>query len=242
MLLDPPEEELDLPALLVQQGDAFRGKGKIVGEEDQVLSRFRVDIPDATQFVGVMLRRVDPREDDGLIGPHPGRFVDGSGIQPAVAQILLGPDDEEGRAVREGMKPFEVQIPPVHHVVRSRLGDQFVQDIDVVPLPVGDLDERGDVPPQIQQGVEFDGRLPFPEPCPGKQGETQVDRRGVRSIVVELRAYTVCSNSTANGSFAYSALAVRMSTCAKSAKIRQSRFSLAFARVVREIPPRMPMW
>src|SRR3972149_763656 len=51
--LDPPEEELDLPALLVQQGDAFRGKGKIVGEEDQVLSRFRVDIPAATQFVGV---------------------------------------------------------------------------------------------------------------------------------------------------------------------------------------------
>src|SRR3972149_8614836 len=61
MLLDPSEEELDLPALLVQQGDAFRGKGKIVGEEDQVLPGFRVDIPDATQFVGGMLRRVDPR-------------------------------------------------------------------------------------------------------------------------------------------------------------------------------------
>src|SRR3972149_2908152 len=67
MLLDPPEEELDLPALLVQQGDAFRGKGKIVGKEDQVLSRFRVDEPNATQFVGVMPGRVDPREHDGLI-------------------------------------------------------------------------------------------------------------------------------------------------------------------------------
>src|SRR3990172_1633483 len=42
MLLDPPEEELDLPALLVKQGDALRGKGKIVGEEDQVLPGFRV--------------------------------------------------------------------------------------------------------------------------------------------------------------------------------------------------------
>ena len=28
MLLDPPEEEFDLPALLVQQGDAFWGKEK----------------------------------------------------------------------------------------------------------------------------------------------------------------------------------------------------------------------
>ena len=182
MLLDPPEEELDLPALLVQQGDAFRGKGKIVGEEDQVLPGFRVDKPDATQFVGVTLRRVDPREDDGLVGPYPGRFVDGCGIQPAIAKILLRPDDEEGRAVRESMKPFEVQIPPVHHVVRSRLGDQFVQDVDVVPLPVGDLDERGDVPPKIQQGVEFDGRLPFPELRPRKERETQVDRRGVEGV------------------------------------------------------------
>src|SRR3970040_1146780 len=46
MLLDPSEEELDLPAMLVQQGDAFRGKGKIVGEKDQVPPGFRVDIPD----------------------------------------------------------------------------------------------------------------------------------------------------------------------------------------------------
>src|SRR4030067_2072100 len=70
MLLDPPEEELDLPALLVQQGDTFRGKGKIVGEEYQVFPGFRVDKPDATQFVGVMFRRVDPREEGGLVGTH----------------------------------------------------------------------------------------------------------------------------------------------------------------------------
>src|SRR3990170_2990772 len=70
MLLDPPEEELYLPALLVKQGDTSRGKGKIVGKEDQVLPGFRVDEPDATQFVGVTLRRVDPREHDGLVGAH----------------------------------------------------------------------------------------------------------------------------------------------------------------------------
>ena len=137
---------------------------------------------DATEFVGVMLGRVDPCEDDGLIGPHPGRLVDGRGIQPTMAKILLGPDDEEGRAIGEGMKPFEVQISAVHHVVRSRLGDQFVQDVDVVPLSVGDLDERGDVPPQIQEGVEFDGRLPFPESRPRKEGEAKIDGRGIEGI------------------------------------------------------------
>src|SRR3989304_646759 len=67
MLLDPPEEELDLPALLVQQGDAFRGKGKIVGEEDPALSRFRVDEPDATQLAGVTTRRGGPRGEEGAL-------------------------------------------------------------------------------------------------------------------------------------------------------------------------------
>jgi hypothetical protein len=33
VLLDPPEEEFDLLPLLVEQGDALRGKGKIVGQE-----------------------------------------------------------------------------------------------------------------------------------------------------------------------------------------------------------------
>ena len=182
MLLDPPEEELHLPPLLVEQGDAFRRKGKIVGQKNQVLFVLDVEEPDPAEFVGVMLRRADPREHDGLIGPHPGRLVDRRGIQPAIAKILLGPDDEEGQAIREGMKPFEIQIPAVHHVIRSGFGKQFVEDVHVVPLPVGDLDERGDVPPQVEQGMEFDGRLPFPEPRPREEGEAQVDCCGVESI------------------------------------------------------------
>src|SRR3990172_11170248 len=96
MLLDPPEEELDLPALLVKQGDAFRGKGEIVGQKNQVLLVLDVEESNATELVGVMLGCVDPREDNGLVGTHPGRLVDGCGIQPAIAKILLGPDDEEG--------------------------------------------------------------------------------------------------------------------------------------------------
>jgi hypothetical protein len=85
MLLDPPEEEFDLPPLLVEQSDTFRRKGKIVCQKNQVLLVLDVEESDATEFVGVMLRRVDSREDDGLVGPYPGRFVDGRGIQPAMA-------------------------------------------------------------------------------------------------------------------------------------------------------------
>ena len=50
------------------------------------------------------------------------------------------------------------------------------------PLPVGDLDERGDVPPQIQKGVQFDGGFPFPKSRPREKRKAQVDRRGVEGV------------------------------------------------------------
>ena len=34
MLLDPPKEQFHLPPLFVEQGDAFRGKGEIVGQKN----------------------------------------------------------------------------------------------------------------------------------------------------------------------------------------------------------------
>ncbi len=61
MLHDPPEEQLNLPPLLVEQGDALRGKGKIVGQKNQVLLVLDVEEPDTTELVGIMLGRVDSR-------------------------------------------------------------------------------------------------------------------------------------------------------------------------------------
>lgn len=182
VLLDPPEEQLHLPPLLVEQGDALRGKGEIVGQENQFLFFLDVEESYTAEFVGVILCRVDPRQDDGLIGTHPGRLVDGFGIDAPTPQVCLGTYDEESEAKGKGMKPHEVEIPPIHHVIRSGFGNEFVEDAHVVPLAVGDLDERGDVPTQIQKGVEFDGGLPFPESRPWEKGKAQVDRRGVEGI------------------------------------------------------------
>ena len=110
-----------------------------------------------------MLGGVDARQHDGLIGTHPGRLVDGLGVHATIPQVRFGPCDKEGQPKRKGMKPRanrsmtpKVVIPSIHHVIRSGFGNEFVEDIHVVPLPVGDLDERRDVPPQIQKGVEFD--------------------------------------------------------------------------------------
>jgi hypothetical protein len=98
VLLDPFEKQLDLPAGLVKQGDAFRRKGKIVGEKREVLSLLDVEKPDAAKLVGVIFRRAEAGQDDRLVGFYPGRQVDRMGVHPSELKVPLGAGNEEGQA------------------------------------------------------------------------------------------------------------------------------------------------
>ena len=49
MLLDPFEEQFDLPAQPVELGDGERGQGEVVGQKDEPLARFGVAEADAAQ-------------------------------------------------------------------------------------------------------------------------------------------------------------------------------------------------
>ena len=51
MLLDPFEEQFDLPATAIELGDGQRRDGEVVGQEDQRLAGFGIAITDATQRV-----------------------------------------------------------------------------------------------------------------------------------------------------------------------------------------------
>ena len=122
MLFDPFEEQFDLPAAAIQLGNRVCGQGKIVGKEHQLLAGFRVGHLDSAEFVRIVLGGVEAGEDDGLVAREAGLFVDGSGIEAAVAPIGLGADDEEGRALMGGVEAAEVQVAAVHQVNGTRFG------------------------------------------------------------------------------------------------------------------------
>ena len=80
------------------------------------------------------------------------------------------------------MEPGEVQKATIHNVEGACFQRDYIQDVDLVEFSVGDVDETRDVAPQIQQRMETDGPFCLPEACPGKEGQTQVDRRGIQGI------------------------------------------------------------
>jgi hypothetical protein len=97
-------------------------------------------------------------------------------------QVLLGPHDEARLGLRKDVQPREVHVPTVHHVDRAGLRDQLVEDLEIVNAPLGDPDEGGDAPTQIEQGVELHGGLGGPEPRPREQREAQVHRGGIERV------------------------------------------------------------
>ena len=63
----------------------------------------------------------------------------------------------------------KIEIAAIHDVDGRRLDGQLVEDIDIVNLARGNDYDRGNIPMQIQEGMEFDGSLAFSELRPGKQ-------------------------------------------------------------------------
>src|ERR1039458_464243 len=61
------EEQLDLPATLVEGGDGDRRQCGVVGQKDQRLARLWIVEANARQMIRVVLRRVEAVEHDALI-------------------------------------------------------------------------------------------------------------------------------------------------------------------------------
>ena len=76
MLLDPLEEQLDLPAQTVELGDGEGGQREVVGEKDQSLAGLGILEPDTSQRRGEALVRVEAGERDGLVADEAGASVD----------------------------------------------------------------------------------------------------------------------------------------------------------------------
>jgi hypothetical protein len=83
---------------------------------------------------------------------------------------------------------------PSDQVERPGFEHQVVQNIDLVRLAVGDVNEAGDIAFQVQQRVQFDGRLGRAKRCPNKHRQTQGGGSVIEHVNrrIELHAKGLC--------------------------------------------------
>ena len=182
MLLDPFEKQLDLPPAAIKLGDGERWQGKIVGEKDQSLACVWVFEADATQRGVEVLARVEAGEHNGLIANQSRASIDRMGIPTLGFEVGFGAGDKEALRLVQPIKPFEVEVSPVHDVESARLGQQQVQNVDVVQFAIADVEKRRDVAPQVQQRVQLDGRLGRAKRSPSKYRQAKIDGAGIQSV------------------------------------------------------------
>lgn len=193
MLLDPFEEQLDLPAALVKHGNGQRGQGGVVGQKYQRLAGLRIFERDAPQLFGVVLRDIETIQRDALVADNAGIPVGRHRVHPARVHAALGSGHEECPSLMQREQPTEIQITAIHHVERAGFESQHVQHVDLVGLAVRDVDEGWNVAAQVEQRMQSDGCFGGTKRRPWKQRQAQVYGRGIQGVhgVVQIDAETL---------------------------------------------------
>ncbi len=125
-----------------------------------------------------------------MIGANAGGLVHRMGVAALEQDVFFGAHHEEGGREREDVESLEIDVAAIHHVEGAGLGDDLVEDIDVVHLAIGDADKRGDIAVQVEQGVHLDGGFVLPELRPREQRQTQIDGRGIQRVEAVVEIHT----------------------------------------------------
>ena len=194
MLLDPFEKQFDLPAAAIQLGDGQCWQGEIVGEEHQTFAGHRIFEADSTKRRVEILFGVKACQHDSLIANQASAAIDRMRVAPLGFEIGLGPDDKETFGLVQLIKSIEVDVASIHDVESAGLGQQQIENVDVVQFAIADMQERRNVATQIQESVQFDGCLGRAKRRPSKHRKTQIDRAGIQSVdrIIEIDAERFC--------------------------------------------------
>src|SRR6266545_3144867 len=96
-------------------------------------------------------------------------------------------------SVNTYIEALEIDVAAVHHVERARLGQDLVENIDVMHLAIGNTDKRGDIAVEVQQRVHLHCAFALAKPGPRKQGETEVDGGRIERVetVIQIHAHRI---------------------------------------------------
>ncbi len=189
MLLDPFEEQFDLPSAFVKIGNGLCREGEIVGQKHQPCIGSRIEVTDSSELRWVVLPGVEVCGDDSLIALHPAWFVDAVGIKPGKPEVVFGSDDKESCRMVDCVQAGKVEIAAIENIDGAGFYYNLVEDVDLVDLSVGYDNHGGDTAFQIQKGVKLDCALVLSKDGPGEKRQTQIDDRGIQGIYGMIQFY-----------------------------------------------------
>ena len=175
ILLDPLEEELDLPTGLVDVRDGPRRELEVVGEKHVVLAGLSVPVADPPEQDRALLPALSARERDGLVRGHAAAGGVRTTFPNRVTDSPLEPRHERNPLCVKGFQPAEVLVQTVRDDNAPPRQPQRLRDLDVRRLPIRHTHERRQVAGMVEADVDLDRPLALAVLRPREQREAQVD-------------------------------------------------------------------
>ena len=186
VLFQPLEEQLCLPAVLVELGNQQGLQPDGVGQEHELTPLFLVPVSDESQPLRIVLRGIITRQDylrirEDVLG------------QPAfpldyfVLEVAFGADDEERLENVDAVESLEVVVASVEDVERSRLVGYHVHRLHVVYRSWSDVDEGRNLGLDFVHRVDLDAAFGGAEFRPFEHAQAQVDCGRVERIDVAVK-------------------------------------------------------
>jgi len=182
VLLDPFEEEFDLPAASVDRCDGQSRKLEVVGQENQSLSGSGIEVTDTPQPFRIVEFSFPGAQSNRLVAAQSCCLVDRSGLQHVESRVAFGSNHEECLALVDAEQTGEVEIATVDHIDAARFESDLVEKVDIVNRSVRDTYKHWDRAGQVELSVQFDGCFGAPEMCPWKHRQAKVDGRGIDRV------------------------------------------------------------
>ena len=193
VLLDPFEEQFDLPTGLVNRRDGAGREFEVVGQEDIMLAGLAIPEADTTQQDRARFC-LGAGKLDGLIAGQPLGLEDRMTFNDPIHGIPALAGHEEDVVGIQLVIPAVIGIAAINDEDAALGQLQGTRGGDVMGLAIGDGHERRQQAAVIQADMQFDSALGGAEPGPGKDAETQIDGGGIQGIqfVLEPEAMTRC--------------------------------------------------
>lgn len=181
VLLDPFEENLNLPPFPIEFGNCNRLQHGVIGQESVYLSVPKVFIDNEPEVVRVFSGCVVARKMDGLVRYETRLRIDLAVFKDFILHVVLGPCHEPCVLLMEmGVKGVELHIALVHEIIGSGFYRNLVHHLGIVDRGLREADKSGDGAVEIHQGVHLEATLPVMERSPRAEGKAQLNCAAVK--------------------------------------------------------------
>jgi hypothetical protein len=183
MLLDPFEEQFNLPSFSVELRDRHGIKHSIVGNEPINDIGSVVFIYNHPEWLGVILSRLIIGKPDHLVADNPGLQISRAGAFNGILHVVFCHGNEESPPSMDKIEQTEkIQVSFIYRVNSSRFYINFIEYLDIMDGSLSQPYKNREVAFEVQLGMYLDTAFVFPEGSPWAELQAQADRTAVKGI------------------------------------------------------------